>query len=394
MSAPQDQTGPGGLARFSPTALMIGNFAMGMSVLGPAGMLPELANGLSVTIRDAGLLVTYGAIVLCFGSPLVAWLTSRIDRRVLLAGVLLCLGICNLLSALAPNYLMLVAIRVVMMICGAVYTPQAASAVGLLVPEKDRASAISYVFIGWSMAVALGLPFATFLAAHLGWRVTYGVIGVFGIICFACVPIVLPRGLHGATVSFRTWTDVFSNRAIMLLLLVTLLMTAGQFGIFVYLGPLLIHAIEAGPREIAGAFLISGVIGFIGNVLASNIVRHIGPYRTSQIFLASTFAGTLLWTFNGGAMVVLAGSLVFFGLGFAAVNSMQQGRLVSAAPNLAGASVALNTSAIYTGQAIGSAIAGALYSAGAAEQVGYSAVVFVACAFMVLLLTRPKALAA
>lgn len=394
MNAPQVQTSPIGLSRFSPTALMIGNFAMGMSVLAPAGMLPELASGLSVTIRDAGLLVTYGAIVLCIGSPLVAWLTSRVDRRMLLAGVLLCLGLGNLLSAFAPNYLMLVAIRVVMMVCGAVYTPQAASAVGLLVPEKDRASAISYVFIGWSMAVALGLPFATFMAAHLGWRATYGVIGLFGVFCFACVAIVLPRGLFGAAVSFRTWKDVFGNRMIVLLLLVTLLTTAGQFGIFVYLGPLLIQAIEAGPREIAFAFLISGVMGFIGNVLASRIVRHIGPYRTTQIFLGSIFAGTVLWAFNGGLVFVFAGSLVLFGLGFAAVNSMQQGRLVSAAPMLASASVALNTSAIYIGQAVGSAIAGTLYSAGMTELVGYSAVFFVACALLVLLLTRPKILAA
>lgn len=69
---------------FAPTALMLGNFVTGTSVLAPAGMLPDLAAGLGVTIRDAGLLITFGAIVLCIGSPLTAWLTSRIDRRLLL----------------------------------------------------------------------------------------------------------------------------------------------------------------------------------------------------------------------------------------------------------------------------------------------------------------------
>ena len=70
--------------RFAPTALMLGNFITGTSILAPAGMLSELSGGLQVSIRDAGLLITFGAIVLCIGSPLAAWLTSRIERHALL----------------------------------------------------------------------------------------------------------------------------------------------------------------------------------------------------------------------------------------------------------------------------------------------------------------------
>ena len=69
-------------------ALMLGNFATGISILAPAGMLTVLADGLGVGIRDTGLLVTFGAMILCVGSPLVAWLTTRIDRRLLLVGTL------------------------------------------------------------------------------------------------------------------------------------------------------------------------------------------------------------------------------------------------------------------------------------------------------------------
>ena len=72
--------------RFAPTALMLGNIVTGCSVLAPAGMLIELSSGLDVTVRDAGLLITFGAVMLCIGSPLTAWLTSRIERRTLLDG--------------------------------------------------------------------------------------------------------------------------------------------------------------------------------------------------------------------------------------------------------------------------------------------------------------------
>src|SRR3981189_2913427 len=87
--------------RFAPTALMLGNFVTGSSVLAPAGMLSELASGLGVGIRAAGLLITFGAVVLCVGSPLTAWLTSRIERRTLLGGTLAVLAVTNLASAFA-----------------------------------------------------------------------------------------------------------------------------------------------------------------------------------------------------------------------------------------------------------------------------------------------------
>ena len=79
--------------RLAKLALMFGNFVIGIAILAPAGMLPELSRGLAVTIREAGLLVTFGAVVLCIGSPLTAWLTSRIERRVLLTATLAVLAL-------------------------------------------------------------------------------------------------------------------------------------------------------------------------------------------------------------------------------------------------------------------------------------------------------------
>ena len=90
--------------RFAPTALMFGNIVTGTSVFAPAAMLPELSSGLDVTVRGAGLLITFGAMVLCIGSPLTAWLTSRIERRMLLGGTLAVLALANAASAFAPDF--------------------------------------------------------------------------------------------------------------------------------------------------------------------------------------------------------------------------------------------------------------------------------------------------
>jgi DHA1 family inner membrane transport protein len=97
--------------RFAPTALMLGNIVVGCSVLAPAAMLVELSSGLDVSIRTAGLLITFGAIMLCIGSPVTAWLTSRIERRTLLTATLAVLALANFASALAPDYTSLLITR-------------------------------------------------------------------------------------------------------------------------------------------------------------------------------------------------------------------------------------------------------------------------------------------
>jgi predicted MFS family arabinose efflux permease len=189
--------------RFAPTALMLGNFVTGTSVLAPAGMLSELSEGLDVTIRDAGLLITFGAIVLCIGSPLTAWLTSRIERHTLLTSTLAVLALANAASAFAPDYATLLVIRLIMLAVGALYTPQAAGTAALIVPAEKRGGTIAYIFLGWSLAAAVGLPLVTFIASRYGWRETYGSIGIAACFGFLLLAWRLPRGLIGAPVTSR-----------------------------------------------------------------------------------------------------------------------------------------------------------------------------------------------
>jgi predicted MFS family arabinose efflux permease len=372
------------------TALMLGNFVIGVGVLAPAGMLDQLATGLEVSIADAGLLVTYGAVVLCFGSPLMAWATSRLDRRTLLGGTLLIFALGHAAAALAPSYGTLLASRLVMLVFAAVYTPQAASTVALIVPEKARSSAIAFVFLGWSLAVAVGLPIVTTVADHFGWRATFAMLGGFAAVSFALLVLTLPPGLKGAPVSFATWAAVGRSRLILLLLAITVLQTAGPFMIFTYLAPLAKDLASASTEEVALLFALGGVTGFVGNLIATRLVFGWGAFRVSLIFQLIMLCGLVAWSLGAGMLAVMAFGIGLWGLGFAALNSMQQARLVGADPKLASASVALNTSSIYVGQAIGSGAGGWLFTHGHHHLMGYAAIAFLLAALGTIGLTRPK----
>jgi predicted MFS family arabinose efflux permease len=377
--------------RFAPTALMLGNVVTGCAVLAPAGMLTELSQGLDVSIRTAGLLITFGAIVLCVGSPVTAWLTSRIERRRLLVVTLAVLAVTNVASAFAPDYASLLGLRLAMLAIGVIYTPQAAGTAAMIVPETRRGSTIAYVFLGWSLAAAVGLPLITLVAHRYGWRAAYGGIGVLGIVSFLLLMWRLPAGLFGAPVQLRTWIDLARNRLVVLLLLITTLYMAGQFVIFTFMGPLLAKLTGAGADAIGLVFAIYGVFGFIGVGIATRIVDGWGAYRTSLLFVSLCLAGVTGWALSAGNYIFMACSIAVWGLGFAATNSMQQVRLVAAAPQMASASVSLNTSVLYIGQAIGSAVGGILYGGDFLYGAGYVATAFLALALVTVVLTRPRA---
>jgi predicted MFS family arabinose efflux permease len=366
---------------------MVGNIVTGTSVFAPAAMLGELSGGLDVSVRTAALLVTFGAVVLCIGSPLTAWLTSRIERRALLTGTLAVMALTNAASAFAPDFTSLLVIRLIMLAIGALYTPQAAGTGAMIVPVEKRGSTIAYIFLGWSVAAAICLPLITFISSRYGWREAYGGVGALG--CVSCVFLAwrLPGGLVDTPVDLKTWAALGRNPMIALLLLITTLQMSGQFVVFTFMGPLLSKLTQAGPDAIGLVFAFYGVFGFIGIVVATRIVDSWGAYKTSLLFTWLLLAGVTGWALSAGIYSLMAGSVAIWGLGFASTNSMQQVRLVAAAPALAPASVSLNTSVLYVGQALGSAIGGVLYARNFLYGAGYVSMGFVALALLTVMLT-------
>lgn len=290
-------------------------------------------------------------------------------------------------SALAPNYTVVLIVRLVLVAVVAVYTPQAAATVAEIVPERQRPSAIAFVFLGWSLAVAGGLPLVTVLADNFGWRAVFAALGAFAGISAALLLASLPGGVQGKPLSLSSFATLARNRKIPLILLITLLQFAGQFTVFVYLAPLLKNLADAGAGIAGGFFALYGVTGLTGNVIASNIVTALGTQRTLALFMGSTLLGMTLWAVGAGWLVAMGAGLFFWGLGFAAINSMQQARLVVAAPHLASASVALNTSVVYVGQAIGSGVGGLMFAGGYLHALGYVGVAFVVSACVLLAAT-------
>lgn len=375
-------------SQFSLAALALGNFVIGLSILAPAGMMPELASGFGVTIGAVGLLISMGAAVVCLSPPLVAWATSRVDRRTLLSAIMLWVSVGHIASSFAPNYPGLLAIRLAMLALAGAFTPLAAGTAALLVSEDQRARAISSILFGWALAIAFGLPLISLIVPRIGWQATYSLIGSLAALGLLALLFGLPRGLKGAPVKFATWGEVGRSRDLVLLLLITSLLAAGQNVVIAFAGPLLIQLTNATSAGIATVFALFGVMTLVGNVSAARVVQSWGAFTTSAFFMACIVFGAALWAFGAGIYLSMAAGAAVWGLGFAAVSSMQQVRLIMTAPSLSTASVAINNSAVYLGQAIGSGLGGALFARGNLHAMGFVGLAPVALSFGILWLTR------
>ena len=351
-------------AKHALWALMMGNVVIGTGVMMVPGALNDISESLDISIPQAGQLITAAAILMGLGAPLFAGIVAGWDRRKLLTLSLAWYGVMTAISALAPNYAALLPLRVLTVISPAIFTPQAAASVGLMVGTAQRGRAITFVFLGWSVASVMGTPLSAWIAGAFGWRWMFALVAVAAWVVAAWIWRVMPSGIRPAALTRKAWGDTLGSPALMLTLSVTLVYSFGQFTLFSYFAPYLHETLGATSGTIALLFLWFGAFGLMGNMVLSRTVDRVGAPRAVLITLALIAASLLLWPLGRYGFWPQALIATPWALGCFASNSAQQARLVHQSPVLAPATVALNTSAMYGGQALGAALGGLMIAQG------------------------------
>jgi predicted MFS family arabinose efflux permease len=361
-------------------ALLAGNFAIGCGVMVVPGSLNNLASSLEVSVAIAGQLITAGAVAMGCGAPLLALVLGGLDRRWLLTAALAWYAIGHLICALAPGYAALLPLRALAVLAAAVFTPQAAAAINVMSPEGERGRHMSFIFLGWSLASVLGMPLHAWIGESFGWRWAFGVVALMSVVAAVAVWRTVPDGVKPPPMSLAGWGRVLRNPWLMALVGVTVLSSAGQFTLYSYLAPYFRQVLGAGAEAVSLLFMWYGLFGLVGNVLLTRWIERLGPVRCVNIGLLSIGLAFVAW--HGASSIwVAAVVLIPWALGTFASNSAQQARLSAAAPAVAPALLALNTSAIYGGQALGAAGGGAIVAAA-----GFAPLADVALAWMGLAL--------
>ena len=181
---------------FALLALAVSAFAIGTTEFISVGLLPLISQDLDISVTTAGLTVSLYALGVMIGAPILTSLTSRMPRKTLLLWIMIVFIIGNGIAAGATSVTVLLVARVISAFSHGVFMSIGSTIAADLVPENRRASAISIMFTGLTVATITGVPFGTFIGQQFGWRFAFVAIVVIGIIGFIANSILVPSDLR------------------------------------------------------------------------------------------------------------------------------------------------------------------------------------------------------
>ncbi|HVH23141.1 MAG TPA: MFS transporter [Pseudonocardia sp.] len=345
-------------------ALALGGFGIGLTEFNIMGLLPEVAADFGVSEAQAGWLITGYALAVIVGALGLTAATTRLPRKRVLLGLLVLFVIGNAVSAAAPTYQVMMTGRIVAALChGAFFGIGSVVAAGLVAPER-KAAAVAIMFTGLTTANVLGVPLGTFIGQQFGWRATFWVITVIGVVALLGVLALVPaERSHGETTRLHDELGAFRSRQVWLSMTVTVLGFGGMFGAFTYIAYTLTEVSGFAASTVPWLLVLFGTGLLIGNVVGGRFADRFLD-RSLLVILAAlvlVLAAFALAAPNPIATAVLI--LLMGGFGFATVPGLQT-RVMSYAAQAPSLASAGNIAAFNLGNALGAWLGGVTISAG------------------------------
>ncbi|MBB5735266.1 DHA1 family inner membrane transport protein [Xanthomonas arboricola] len=348
-------------SRFPPAllALTIGAFGIGTTEFVIMGLLQQVATDLGVSLSAAGLLISGYALGVFVGAPVLTLASARLPRKAVLVGLMAIFTLGNVACALAPDYTGLMVARVLTSLAHGTFFGVGAVVATSLVPAERRASAISLMFAGLTVATLLGVPAGAWLGLQLGWRATFWAVAIVGVLATAAVALWVPANAGAAApVSWRQEVAVLGRGQVLLALAITVVGYAGVFAVFTYIQPLLVDVSGFAQTAVSPVLLVFGVGMIAGNLLGGRLADR----RPTAALLGSLAALVLVLAAIGLVLHTKTAMVVFVGLlgvaAFATVAPLQLRVLEharGAGQNLASS---LNIAAFNLGNALGAWLGG------------------------------------
>ena len=248
-------------------ALALAAFAIGTTEFVIMGLLPAIATDLAVSLPDAGLLVTGYALGVAFGAPPLAALSARVRPHRALAALMLVFVLGNLVCALATDYAMLMAGRIVASLTHGAFFGVGSTVAAALVPPNRRAAAIALMFSGLTLANVLGVPGGAWIGTQSGWRATFWVVCALGLVALAGVWKLVPRNLEAPGAGASGGWHILRRPRFLAALLLTATGFGGIFVALTFIAPLLHEAAGFSTAQVNMALLVFGLGLTLGNAL-------------------------------------------------------------------------------------------------------------------------------
>lgn len=361
-------------------ALTAGSFGIGCAEFVIMGLLLQVAADLQVSIAAAGMLVSGYALGVFAGAPILTLLTRRMPRKAVLLALMAIYTVGNIACALAPDYTTLMAARVLTSLTHGTFFGVGAVVATGLVPADRKASAISIMFSGLTLATLLGMPAGAWLGLHLGWRSTFWAMSLVGVVSLLVIATLVPSSRDdSAPVAVRDELRTIARPQVLLGLLMTMLGFAGVFVVITYVQPLLTGLAGFTESAVSPILLVFGGGMVIGNLLGGRLADR----RPTPALLGTLAALAIVLAAMGFGLHSKPAMVAFIGVlgvaAFATVSPLQLRVLRHASGAGQNLASSFNIAAFNLGNAMGAWLGGVVIDRGP----GLDAVPWVAAAVTV-----------
>jgi DHA1 family inner membrane transport protein len=344
-------------------ALAIGAFGIGTTEFVMMGVLPQTAADFGVGIPTAGYLISGYALGVVVGAPLLTAAAVRLPRKTMLLAMMGLFTLGNALFALAPNQEFGVAFRFLAGLPHGAFFGAGAVVASNLAKEGQRAKAVSMMFLGLTLANVIGVPLGTLLGQQVGWRATFGVVALIGLVAIAAIAKLVPHQGRPGDASLRTELGAFRRPQVHLALAIVTFGLGGVFACLSYITPMLTDVAGYSPANVTVLLSLAGVGMTIGNLVGGRLAdRALMP----SLYIALLALAAVLGIFTVTAQGKIGAAITIFFVGVAGfmIGPMMQARIMQKAggtPSLVSAAV---QSAFNIANSIGASLGGLVIAGG------------------------------
>ena len=345
--------------RFGPAvlALAVGGFAIGTTEFVTMGLLPQISDGVGVSISQAGHVISAYALGVVIGAPVLAFFGAKWPRRGLLVVLMAAYAVFNALSAVASSFEMLVVARFLDGLPHGGYFGVASLVAASLVSPERRGRAMALVLLGLPVANVVGVPAATVLGQHLGWRASYWLVSGLAVLTMVLVMAFVPACPGNPEATGRRELSAFGKPQVWLTMVAGAVGFGGMFALFSYIAPI-VTEVSGLPASTIPVFLLTLGVGMVvGNWAAGLLVDRsvLGSLLGSTIGLGIVLL--VFWAVAPYGWMALPAAFAVTFVGSVLALSMMV-RLIDVAGHAETLGAAMSHSSLNVGNALGAWLGG------------------------------------
>ncbi|MGB3481617.1 MAG: MFS transporter [Mycobacterium sp.] len=354
---------PPPVLRLAVFALALGGFGIGTTEFVAMGLLPDLAADMNVSEPVAGHVISAYALGVVIGAPLIAALTARMSRRILLLALMVVFTLGNLATVVAPNYETLIGARFIAGLPHGAYFGVAALVAARMLGPTRRAQAVAQVMSGLTIATVVGVPVASWLGQALGWRSAFVLVVFIGMATIAALWSWLPEIGTDRVSSPLAELGALKRPQVWLALAIGMIGFGGMFAVYTYIATTMTDVAGMSRGLVPVALMIFGLGMVVGNIVGGHLADRsvIGTLYGTLTALGVMLAGFVVAAHNPWTAMLLLFGIAASG---SAMAPALQTRLMDTAADAQTLAAALNHSALNVANAAGAWIGGLVIAAG------------------------------